>query len=137
MRTAAKLISLTVILLFTSCQKSIRVDSGFLTSTTVGLTVKGSTVCSIDPLNYQFAFNRGRSEFRVHTDNMSDYYCVKLQHAPNSEGERIKGEIIWTDKSSIVSKKDLSFVVEQMDRSGKVWLWCRKEGIGALVQMTD
>lgn len=119
-----------------SCHAT-KVDPEFLTTNTTGLTVKGSTVFTFDPLTCQTAFNREKGEFRVHTDNMSDYYCVSLSTIPTSQGQKAKGDIIWTSKSQVQTKRDLSFQVEKVDRSGRLWLWSRKEAIGVLVQILD
>ena len=90
-----------------------------------------------DPLTCQVAFNRERGEFRVHTDNMSDYYCLTLKFVPTGEGQKVKGDITWTNRSDVVTKSDLAFVVKKVDRNGKMWLWCRKERIGAVIQVLD
>ena len=65
---------------------------------------------------------------------MSDYYCVKLDYVPTENGQKVKGELKWTSKSEIISKKGLSLTVEKTDRSGRLWLWCRKESIGVIIQ---
>lgn len=121
--------------IMTGCQG--KVDPEFIGSTTVGLQVKGEVVFEYDPLTWQTAFNRDKMEFRVHTDNMSDYYILSLNLVPTAVGQKAKGDIVWTSRSSIVSRKGISFTVEKMDRSGKLWLWCRKEQIGATVQVLD
>lgn len=119
-------------LILGSCER-FKVDESFVASTTTGLTIKNLTVFKYDPLTCQTAFNRKECEFRVHTDNMSDYYCVKLNSVPTAEGQKAKGSITWTDKSQVQVRKDLLFQVEKTDRAGRLWLWNRKEGIGALV----
>lgn len=121
--------------IMTGCQG--KVDPEFIGSTTVGLQVKDEVVFEYDPLTWQTAFNRDKMEFRVHTDNMSDYYILSLNLVPTAVGQKAKGDIVWTSRSSIVSRKGISFTVEKMDRSGKLWLWCRKEQIGATVQVLD
>ena len=122
-------------LLITGCQG--KVDPEFVSSTTTGLQVKDEVIFEYDPMTWQTAFNRDRCEFRVHTDNMSDYYCLSLDIVPTSVGQKAKGDIIWTSHSTLISKKGLTFTVEKLDRSGRIWLWCRKEGIGATVQALE
>lgn len=126
------IIPLLSCLVLGSCQ-SFKVDPAFVASTSTGLTVRNVTVFNYDPLGCQTAFNRNESEFRVHTDNMSDYYCVKLNSVPTAEGQRVKGSITWTEMSQVQVRKDLQFQVEKTDRAGRLWLWNKKEGIGALV----
>lgn len=116
-----------------SCQGS-KVDPEFVGTNTTGLTVKGQKIFVFDSMNCQTSFKRESCEYRSFTDNMSDYYCVRLEYVPTQEGQKVKGELKWTSKSEILSKKGLSFTVEKTDRSGRLWLWCRKESIGVLVQ---
>ena len=68
---------------------------------------------------------------------MSDYYCVRLRSVPTAEGQKVKGDITWTSRSDVVTRKDLTFQVKKADRSGRLWLWCRKEEIGAVIQVLD
>ena len=116
-----------------SCQGS-KVDPEFVGTNTTGLTVKGQKVFVFDSMNCQTSFKRESCEYRSFTDNMSDYYCVKLDYVPTENGQKVKGELKWTSKSEIISKKGLSFTVEKTDRSGRLWLWCRKESIGVIIQ---
>ena len=116
-----------------SCQGS-KVDPEFVGTNTTGLTVKGQKVFVFDSMNCQTSFKRESCEYRSFTDNMSDYYCVKLDYVPTENGQKGKGELKWTSKSEIISKKGLSFTVEKTDRSGRLWLWCRKESIGVIIQ---
>lgn len=119
----------------TGCQS--KVDPEFMTSQNFSLRVKDETVFKYDPMTWQVAFNRQKCEFRVHTDNMSDYYCVRLNIVPTAEKQRVKGSIEWTSKSSINTKKDITFVVQKVDNTGRIWLWSKKERIGAVVQALD
>ena len=116
-----------------SCQGS-KVDPEFVGTNPTGLTVKGQKVFVFDSMNCQTSFKRESCEYRSFTDNMSDYYCVKLDYVPTENGQKVKGELKWTSKSEIISKKGLSFTVEKTDRSGRMWLWCRKESIGVIIQ---
>ena len=114
-----------------------KVDPEFVATSDFSLKVKDDMVFKYDPLTCQVAFNRERSEFRVHTDNMSDYYCLDLKFVQTGEGQKVKGDIKWTNRSDVVTKSDLTFVVKKVDRTGKMWLWCRKERIGAVIQVLD
>lgn len=125
-----------VIVLFSSCSGS-KVDPEFVATTDFSLKVKDETVFRYNPLTCQVAFNREKCEFRVHTDNMSDYYCVRLRSVPTAENQKVKGSLIWTSKSDINTRTDLAFVVKKVDRTGRMWLWCKKERIGAVIQVLD
>ena len=127
---------LASVLLAVSCDNT-KVDPEFIATADFGLKVKDQTVFTYDPLTCQVAFNREKCEFRVHTDNMSDYYCLNLKSVPTAEDQKVKGDIRWTNRSDVVTLKDLTFVVKKVDRTGKMWLWCRKERIGAVIQALD
>ena len=122
--------------LFSSCSGN-KVDPEFVATSDFSLKVKDDMIFKYDPLTCQVAFNRERGEFRVHTDNMSDYYCLTLKFVPTGEGQKVKGDITWTNRSDVVTKSDLAFVVKKVDRNGKMWLWCRKERIGAVIQVLE
>lgn len=123
------------IILLASCQG--KVDPEFIGLQDFGLQVKGTKVFTYNSLTWQTAFNRERCEFRVHTDNMSDYYCVTLNTVPSSEGQKVKGSVVWTSSSDVINKSGLNFSVEKIDRAGRIWLWCKKERIGAVIQALD
>lgn len=132
--------TLTYILLASICLASCtsnKVDPEFVASTDFELRVKDQTVFAYDPLTCQVAFNRQKREFRVHKDNMSDYYCLTLKAVPTAEDQKVKGDITWTSRSDVVTKRDLNFVVKKADRSGRLWLWCKKERIGAVIEVLD
>lgn len=123
------------IILLASCQG--KVDPEFIGLQDFGLQVKDTKVFNYNSLTWQTAFNRERCEFRVHTDNMSDYYCVTLNTVPSSEGQKVKGSVVWTSSSDVINKSGLNFSVEKIDRAGRIWLWCKKERIGAVIQALD
>lgn len=123
------------IILLASCQG--KVDPEFIGLQDFGLQVKDTKVFTYNSLTWQTAFNRERCEFRVHTDNMSDYYCVTLNTVPSSEGQKVKGSVVWTSSSDVINKNGLNFSVEKIDRAGRIWLWCKKERIGAVIQALD
>ena len=137
LRERLLLIAGTIVLtaLVSSCQG--KVDPAFVSSSDISLRVKDETVLTYDPLTWQASFNREKCEWGMHTDNMSDYWRVHLASVPTSEGQKARGSIEWTDNSSVNSRSDVTFTVEKTDRSGHLWLWCRKERIGVVVQTLD
>lgn len=134
-RTLILTAAASLCLMASGCQS--KVDPEFITSSTIGLQVKDDVIFEYDPLTWQTSFNREKCEFRAHTDNMSDYYTLSLNLVPTGVDQKAKGDIKWTSRSSIVNKKGLTFIVKKMDRSGKLWLWCKKEQIGVTVQILD
>ena len=109
----------------------------FIEDRTPRMEIKGYTTFLYDPLKCQIGFNQDKCEFRVHTDNMSDYYCVTLNLVPTAEGQKAKGDITWTSRSDVVTRRDLTFHVKKADRSGRLWLWCRKEQIGVVIHVLE
>ena len=130
------LLILFACLVLAGCQGGGKVEPEFLNSSDICLRVNGSAVFTYDPLTCQLAFNRRNCEFRVHTDTMSDYYCVTLDAIPSSVDQKIDGTLSWTSSSSILHK-DCTFRVEKISSDGCVWLWNRKDKIGAVVKILD
>ncbi len=135
MRYIAIAVSAVLAIALCGCQKE-SVDPEFLSNGNLCLMEKGRTVHSSDPLTWQTSFNRARKEFRVHTDNMSDYYILKCSTVPESEGQSIKGSLQWSG-NTIVNRRNLDFRVEKMDSEGRVWLWCGKSKIAVSVVMSE
>ena len=52
------------------------VDEILLSRDDLSLTWKGEQQLSYDPLTWQIGCNVGRGEYRVHDDNMANYYIV-------------------------------------------------------------
>ena len=123
-------------LVLSSCTGG-KADPDFIATSDCNLRVKGEVVFKYNPLTCQTAFNRRNCEFRVHTDNMSDYYCVTLNLVPTAEGQKAKGDITWTSRSDVVTRRDLTLHVKKADRSGRLWLWCRKEQIGVVIHVLE
>ena len=136
--TASKTIFAALLgcLILSSCTGG-KADPDFIATTDCNLRVKGEVVFKYTPNTCQTAFNRRNCEFRVHTDNMSDYYCVVLNLVPTAEGQKAKGSITWTNRSDVVTCKDLTFHVKKADRGGRLWLWCRKEQIGVVIHVLE
>ncbi len=130
------IIILAACLVLAGCQGGGKVDSEFLSSSDICLRVNGTAVFTYNPLTCQLAFNRRDCEFRVHTDTMSDYYCVTLDAVPSAADQKIDGSICWTSSSSIIHK-DCTFRVEKITSDGCVWLWNRKDKIGAVIKVLD
>jgi hypothetical protein len=127
---------LAACLVLAGCRGGGKVDPEFIGSSDICLRVNGTVIFTYDPLTCQLAFNRRDCEFRVHTDTMSDYYCVTLDTVPSAVDQKIDGSICWTSSSSIIHK-DCTFRVEKITSDGCVWLWNRKDKIGAVVKILD
>ena len=110
-------------------------DNEFLTTPSeYELMVKGRKVFSDRPYDCQTSANSRHNEYRVHNDNMSDWYILSLDSKPVSEGQKVKGSIEWTDSRDVERKNGSTLQVSKVGSTGRVWLWCRKEQIGAIIQ---
>ncbi len=132
----AFLILFCAVLALSGCVGGSKVEPEFLNGSDICLRINGTNVFTYDPLSCQLAFNRRGCEFRVHTDTMSDYYCVTLDAMPSSEGQKVGGSLCWTSTSSILHK-DCTFTVEKISDDGCVRLWSGKAKIGTVIKILD
>lgn len=99
------------------------------------MEIKGYVTFSYDPLNCQIGFNRENCEFRVHSDNMSDFFSIRFDEMPASEGQRVYGTASWTTGDNLHSKKTIFEVVRL--ESNKIWVWSSDSRIAAVVQTLE
>ena len=118
-----------------SCRRD-RFSSAFVESDEIRLQVGGSVQLRYDPLKYQLSFSRDLREFRVSTDNMSDFFCLSLDGIPSEEGQVLGGSLVWTTHTDVLTKNNLALEVLHLE-GGKVWLWSEDARIGACVLMLD
>ena len=122
-------------LLLCSCRDD-RFITPFVAEDGIRLTVNGKTVFSYDPLTCQLGFNRQRGEFRVHTDNMSDFYTLQLSKIPEREGQEVTGTLVWTTATDIYTKKNVTFTAEKLE-GDYIWLWTGNGRVGVVVKVLD
>ena len=72
-------------------------------------------------------------DLRVNSDNMSDFFILKLNEMPSGEGQRINGAATWTTGDNLHYKKTI-FEVVKLEGS-KIWLWSSESRIAAVVQV--
>lgn len=107
----------------------------FLTDNTLRMAVGNIDVISFNPLNCQYAFNTDQFEFRLHTDNMSDYFIVRLQAEPTKEDQIITAGLLrWTSPTGADEvRKNIALQVVKME-DDVVWLWYSRESIKMTVR---
>ena len=105
----------------------------FIEDRTPRMEIKGYTTFLYDPLKCQIGFNHDKCEFRVHTDNMSDFFIVRLSEMPSSENQILDGTAQWTTGDDLHNKKT-SFSVLKMD-GDRIWLWSAESSIAVVVQI--
>ena len=115
-------------LLLTACSDQ-RMRSAFLESEEIHLMVGGDIPFTYDPNTCQLAFSRDRKEFRVHTDNMSDFFCVTLSEIPAQLGQRVQANLIWTTRTEVLTRNKLTLEVVRIEGE-QVWLWSASGHIG-------
>lgn len=111
------------------------ISSSFLLDNQLRLEIKGYTVFRYDPLRCQAGFNREKAEFRVHTDNMSDFFVIDLDSMPATVGEDISGNISWTTNNNLHNKRT-RFEVSRIEND-LVWLWSSSNSIAAVVRILE
>jgi len=107
----------------------------FILDGTVRMDIKGYSTFRYDAFNCQMGFNREKHEFRVHTDNMSDFFMLTLDAMPAAEGQMLEGTAVWTTNDDLHSKKT-AFRVVKLEGS-KVWLWSPPTRIAIVVEVLD
>ena len=132
MRKLALISFLMVAALFWGCGQTDLSDD-FKQNGQLRIEIKGYVTFSYDPLTCQLGFNREDCEFRVNSDNMSDFFILKLDEMPSGEGQRINGAATWTTGDNLHYKKTI-FEVVKLEGS-KIWLWSSESRIAAVVQV--
>lgn len=110
------------------------IDEVLLHREDVSLTWKGKDQFVYDPITCQMSHNISTKEYRVHNDNLSDWFTIRCSETPSYEGQEITADVSWTGENSARSEKGITFRVEKTDASGCVWLWCKAKSIGIVIK---
>ena len=129
------LLLLTALLLPVSCSDQ-RMHNAFCESEDIRLMVGGEIPFVYDPGTCQLAFSRELREFRAHTDNMSDFYAVTLSDVPESIGQRVSGDLIWTTSKEVLRRKNLTLEVVRIE-GDQIWLWSESGRIGLTIRVLE
>lgn len=133
---AMKWLSISVAILcgLSSCQ-NFDVGIVLLVRNDVSLTVRGEEQFVYDPLTCQLGYNMEDCEFRVYDDRLGDWFVLRCNVPPDTEGMKVRADIEFTTNDSTVSYDGLEFVVKKTDVSGHVWLWNESRKIGVVISM--
>ena len=131
------LISAVIALLFTltACVEGGTYTPEFLTDATLRMAVGKTDIITYAPLSCQYAYNSDNMEFRLHTDNMSDYFIIRLQAEPTEEDQMVTAGLLrWTSPTGAdqVRKNIVLQVVKIED--DVIWLWYSRESIKMTVR---
>lgn len=121
-----------------SCTQEAKPEPEFLAGEELTLRINGRERITYDPDTYQVGYRRNGCVFRVHNDEMSEYFVLTCSARPETEGQKIKCSLRYTSGGDVVSKTGMEFRVEKIDAStGMVWLWCSKGKTGVSVMKID
>lgn len=134
-RHNAYILTLLCLLSLCACNDSRRINA-FTESDEIRLQTGGSVQLRYKPLTCQLSYSRDLKEFRVHTDNMSDYFCLSLSEIPVSEGQTVSGDLVWTSPRDVLARKNLALETVRLEGE-KIWLWSRSARIGICVRTID
>lgn len=108
----------------------------FVANDAIHIEVNGETILKYDELTCQLGFNRDRHQFRMCTDNMSDYFSVTMSMIPNAQGDNLKADLIWTTKTDVITRKNVALEVVKAE-GDKFWLWNEQGRIALVIQILD
>ena len=132
------LISAVIALLFTltACVEGGTYTPEFLTDATLRMAVGKTDIITYAPLSCQYAYNSDNMEFRLHTDNMSDYFIIRLQAEPTEEDQMVTAGLLrWTSPTGADQvRKNIALQVVKME-GDVVWLWYSRESIKMTVRV--
>lgn len=109
-------------------------DPVILSDSTPQLSVQGKVLFRYEDSTCQLGFNLERAEFRMHTDTMSEYVFLTLDHIPASVGEQVTAnEISWTSPDDVEYRKKIILEVLKFE-DGTIWLWSSRNQIALVVR---
>ena len=130
------LLCLTAALALVCCDGKKGYDRSFTESDTISLTVNKQKVFEYDPFTCQLGYNDAKKEFRVSTDNMSDYFVITLSKIPASKDEQVTGSITWTGDDYNRELRNQTFQTVKVER-GKIWLWNQANKLAVIIPVLD
>lgn len=133
MKKTIPFIIFMVVLMSASCSR-YDVDEILLSRDDISLTFRKDLQMSYDPKTWQLGYNEARNEFRVNDDSMANYFVLRCDARPDTEGQEVTGYIEWTVRTNIKKYYNLKFEVKRISSDGKVWLWNKPQKIGVTVK---
>lgn len=129
------LVMAALMTLASGCDRS-GVRNSFVESGEIRLQVGRAVQFRYDPLKCQLSFNRDRKEFRVQTDNVSDFYAARFSEIPSYEGQTLTVDLSWTTATDVLNRKNLALRVVKTEGE-KIWLWSDSGRIGLSVVVLE
>ena len=128
-------ILITLMLVICSCGRQRRINA-FMENEGIRLQVAGSEQFRYNELTCQMAFSRDKNEFRAHTDNMSDFYVVRLNYIPSGIGDKVTAALTWTTATDILHRNNLTLEVVRIEGE-TMWLWSDSGRIGLSLKILE
>jgi len=122
-------------LLLSSCNES-RFRNAFASNDSIRLQIGSTLQFEYDPLTCQTAYNSEKNQFRVQTDNTSDFYVITLSDTPTTVGQSLMADLVWTTPTDILKRNNLSLEVIKIEGE-TVWLWSSSSRIGVSIRMLE
>ena len=126
---------LALLVLPVGCEPQTVYTPEFLTDSTLRMEVGKQEILTYNPITCQTALNLHRCEFRMHTDNMSEYFIIRFSSMPSEEGESVTVEsLVWTNPSGTEqTRKNITLEVVKLE-GDIAWLWNSRESIRMTVR---
>ena len=126
---------LALLVLPVGCEPQTVYTPEFLTDSTLRMEVGKQEILTYNPITCQTALNLHRCEFRMHTDNMSEYVIIRFSSMPSEEGESVTVEsLVWTNPSGAdQTRKNITLEVVKLE-GDTAWLWNSRESIRMTVR---
>ena len=125
---------LLLAVLLTGCRQE-NLSEEFRLDDSIRMEIKGYTTFKYIPTSCQLGFNREKCEFRVHNDNMSDFFSVRLDDMPVGESQYVTGTVSWTTGDDLHTKKT-NFQVAKIN-GDLVWLWSSDTRIALVIKFLE
>lgn len=129
------MIMLAAAIMAVACNKDNGFDKEQIVDATVRMSVKKSEVFRYDDLKCQMAYNKALRQFRAGTDNMSDYFQMKMSAVPVKAGQALNADLEWTTSTSINNLASVPFEVIQVDADNNAWLWSARQEISVVIKV--
>lgn len=110
-------------------------DEILLPRTEISLSIKGEAIMEYDPATCQIGYNSERNEFRMVSDNLSDWLIFSSNAVPGDPGQEVNASLEYTSQSSTKTLKDLTFSIEKTAPDGTTWLWNKDKKIGIIIKV--
>lgn len=118
-------------LLLCSCNER-RLLNAFSNNDIARLQVGSIEQMHYDPLLCQMSFSADRKEFRIQTDNTSDFFVARFSEVPTTLSQKVNADLSWTTSTDVVSRNKLALEVTKIE-GNKVWLWSKSAKIGLCI----